>query len=113
MATVFVGGSALLLAGAMAALAFGFANGEEGLVWTALIASGVAALFLVIAYVLSLREVKASRRATSAGSIPAITAPSEKPREEPKPEDAKAETTPDVTQAEDAKRADETPAPAA
>jgi hypothetical protein len=62
MATVFVGGSALLLAGAMAALAFGFANGEESLVWTALLASAAAAVFLVVAYFLSRREMKAATK---------------------------------------------------
>jgi hypothetical protein len=62
MATVFVGGSALLLAGAMAALAFGFANGEETLVWTALVASAAAAVFLVVAYFISRREMKAAQR---------------------------------------------------
>lgn len=65
MATVFVGGSALLIAGAMAALAFGFANGEDSLVWTALVASGIAALFLVIAYVISRRELRRATRARS------------------------------------------------
>lgn len=62
MATVFVGGSALLLAGAMAALFFGFANGEDSLVWAALIASAAAAVLLVVAYFASRREMTAARK---------------------------------------------------
>lgn len=66
MATVFIGGSALLLAGAAVALVFGFGGGEESLVWTSLFAAGGAAVFLVIAYVLSRRELKRAKRASSA-----------------------------------------------
>ena len=75
MATVFVGGSALLLAGAMAALAFGFANGEDALVWTALIASGAAAVFLVIAYGISRRELKRANSRVDADPDHATEAP--------------------------------------
>ena len=76
MATVFVGGSALLLAGAMAALAFGFANGEEALVWIALLASGAAAVFLVVAYGLSRRELRRSSSSTLQAEAPtSVTSP--------------------------------------
>jgi cytoskeletal protein RodZ len=82
MAIVLVGGSALLLAGAMAALAFGFVNEEDSLVWTALIASGIAAVFLVFAYFLSKRELKRAGARPSSEPDPA-TAP-EREKEEGK-----------------------------
>jgi hypothetical protein len=75
MATVFVGGSALLLAGAMAALAFGFANGEDSLVWTALIASAAAAVFLVIAYFVSRRDLRRASAARESTPDTTITTP--------------------------------------
>lgn len=77
MATVFVGGSALLLAGAMAALAFGFANGEDSLVWTALIASCAAALFLVVAYFVSKREMKQAAAQREPAADPGTSAVTE------------------------------------
>lgn len=83
MATVFVGGSALLLAGAMAALAFGFANGEDSLVWTALIASAGAAVFLVIAYFVSRRELNRAGAPSETEPDPATTAPQRSSEEHP------------------------------
>lgn len=73
MATVFVGGSALLIAGAIAALAFGFADGEETLVWTSLVACAGSAVFLVVAYVISLRDLKAGRRKAAAATASTST----------------------------------------
>jgi hypothetical protein len=116
MATVFVGGSALLLAGAMAALAFGFANGEETLVWTALVSSGIAALFLVIAYVISLRDMRAARSSTPAVEVGTVAPPqaAEQTQAEP-PTQADTDESPEAkAEGETAAKAEaETPAPAA
>lgn len=83
MATVFVGGSALLLAGAMAALFFGFANGEDSLVWTALIASAVAAVLLVVAYFVSRREMTAARKRAAVAEMIGDSGDATETREEP------------------------------
>jgi hypothetical protein len=66
VATVLIGGSALLIATGAIALAFGFGGADEGLLWVAIAAAAAAAILLVAAYLVSLRQLRAARRAEAA-----------------------------------------------
>ena len=67
MSTVFIGGSALLLAGSALALAFGFKSADETLMWTSIAAAVGAAVFLVAAYLVARRE--AATRVSAGGEV--------------------------------------------
>ena len=109
MATVFVGGSALLLAGAMAALFFGFANGEDSLVWTALIASAAAAVLLVVAYFVSRREMTAARKREAVAEMVGDTGDATETRERHGPAtDEDADDAADDTSEETADASEDT-----
>ena len=92
MSTVFIGGSALLLAGSALALAFGFKSADETLMWTAIAAAVGAAVFLVAAYLVARREAAArvTREADPPSGDPEAAATATLPTSDPSSPDDEA-----------------------